>query len=117
MHVVGGFTNRSLRARVAALLGEPYTQAQTSYDLRRRRLKAIITRLPHTNTDHLTPDGLRVAVLYVKGHDPDSVWPEQYVPGSWQDLVRAADPPSPRDRSSSACRQPFLTQKETASNP
>lgn len=23
--------------------------------------------------------------------DSDSVWPEQYVPGSWQDLVRAAD--------------------------
>ncbi len=69
VHAVGGFTNRSLRARVSALLGEPYTQAQMSYDLRRLRLKGIITRLPHTNTYLLTPDGLRVAVFYVKVHD------------------------------------------------
>jgi len=69
VHAVGGFTNRSLRARVSTLLGEPYTQAQMSCDLRRLRLKGIITRLPHTNTYLLTPDGLRVAVFYVKVHD------------------------------------------------
>ena len=39
VHAVGGFINRSLRARVATLLGAPYTQAQMSYDLRRLRLK------------------------------------------------------------------------------
>ena len=66
---VGGFTNRSLRARVGTLLGEPYTQAQMSYDLRRLRLKGLISRLEHTNTYVLTPDGLRVAVFYVKVHD------------------------------------------------
>ena len=66
---VGGFTNRSLRARVATLLGAPYTQAQMSYDLRRLRLKGMIRRLEHSNTYVLTPDGLRVAVFYVKVHD------------------------------------------------
>jgi len=69
VHTVGGFTNRSLRARVGAVLGEPYTQAQMSYDLRRLRLKGVITRLPHTNTYQLTTDALRVAVFYVKVHD------------------------------------------------
>ena len=66
---VGGFTNRSLRARVAALLGRPYSQAQMSYDLRRLRLKGMIRRLEHSNTYVLTGDGLRVAVFYVKVHD------------------------------------------------
>ena len=69
VHAVGGFTNRSLRARVATLLGVPYTQAQMSYDLRRLRLKGLVTRLPHSHTYRLTPDGLRVAVFYVKVHD------------------------------------------------
>ena len=66
---VGGFTNRSLRARVATLLGAPYSQAQMSYDLRRLKLKGLIRRLEHTNTYVLTSDGLRVAVFYVKIHD------------------------------------------------
>jgi len=69
VHAIGGFTNRSLRARVATSLGQPYSQAQMSYDLRRRRLKGVFTRLPHTNTYHLTPDGLRGAVFYVNVHD------------------------------------------------
>ena len=50
VHTITGFTNRSLRARVATLLGEPYSSNQMSYDLRRLRLKGLITRLPHTNT-------------------------------------------------------------------
>lgn len=69
VHAVGGFTNRSLRARVATLLGTDYTQGQMSYDLRRLRLKGIVGRLEHSNTYVLTPDGLRVAVFYVKVHD------------------------------------------------
>ena len=69
VHAVGGFTNRSLRARVATLLGQPYSQAQMSYDLRRLRMKGMIRRLEHSNTYVLTPDGLRVAVFYVKVHD------------------------------------------------
>jgi hypothetical protein len=50
-----GITNQSLRARVAALLGTDYTSAQMSYDLRRLRMKDIITRQPGTNTYTLTP--------------------------------------------------------------
>lgn len=69
VHAVGGFTNRSLRAHVAALLGTDYTQAQMSYDLRRLRMKGLIRRLEHSNTYQLTPDGQRVAVFYVKVHD------------------------------------------------
>jgi hypothetical protein len=57
LHVVAGFTNRSLRARVATLLGVPYSMGQMSYDLRRLRMKGLITRLPHSNTYVLTPDG------------------------------------------------------------
>jgi hypothetical protein len=69
VHAVGGFTNRSLRAHVAALLGTDYTQAQMSYDLRRLRMNGLIRRLDHTNTYVLTPDGQRVAVFYVKVHN------------------------------------------------
>ena len=46
LHVVAGFTNRSLRAQVSTLLGVPYSTGQMSYDLRRLRLKGLITRLP-----------------------------------------------------------------------
>jgi len=69
VHVVGGFTNRSLRAQVTALLGQPYSQAQMSYDLRRLRLKGLIHRLEHSNTYVLTPDGQRITVFYTKIHD------------------------------------------------
>ncbi len=69
IHAVGGLTNRSLRAHVAALLATDYTAAQMSYDLRRLRLKGLIRRLEHSNTYLLTPDGQRVAVFYVKVHD------------------------------------------------
>jgi len=69
VHAVSGFTNRSLRARVAALLGIPYTSGQMTYDLRRLRRKGLIRRLDHANTYVPTPDGLRVALFYTKLHD------------------------------------------------
>jgi predicted MarR family transcription regulator len=69
VNVVTGFTNRSLRAQVAALLGVDYTMSQASYDLRRLRLKGLIVLLEHSNTYVLTPDGIRVAVFYTKVHD------------------------------------------------
>ena len=69
VHVITGFTNRSLRARVATLLGVPYSMGQMSYDLRRLRLKGLITRLPRSNTYVLTPDGQRVAIFYTKLHN------------------------------------------------
>jgi len=68
-HLVGGFTNRSLRPLVAGLLGEPYTQARCCYDLRRLRLKGLIVRLDHSNTYVLTEDGQRFAVFYTKVHN------------------------------------------------
>jgi hypothetical protein len=52
---VTGITNRSLRARVAGLLGTDYSSAQMSYDLRRLRMKGVITGLPGTNSYTLHP--------------------------------------------------------------
>ncbi|MCA1673184.1 MAG: hypothetical protein LC799_13635 [Actinobacteria bacterium] len=42
VHVVVGFTNRSLCARVSPPLGGLYTSAQMTYDLRRLRLKGLV---------------------------------------------------------------------------
>jgi hypothetical protein len=53
---VVGFTHRSLRARVAALLATPYSASQMSYHLTRLRRKRLIQRLPGTNTYVLTAD-------------------------------------------------------------
>ena len=84
VHTVAGFTNRSLRAQVATLLGGPYSTNQMSYDLRRLRLKGLITRLPHSNTYLLTPDGQRVAIFYTKIHNR-----------LLRPLLAANDPPAP----------------------
>jgi hypothetical protein len=65
-HTITGFTNKSLRGHLAGLLGQPYSQSRMSYDLRRPRLHGLITRLPHSNTYVLTPEGIRVAVFYSK---------------------------------------------------
>jgi hypothetical protein len=64
-----GFTHRSLRAQVTALLGTPYSASQMSYDLTRLRRKGLIGRLPRTNTYVLTSDGVRFALFYTKLHD------------------------------------------------
>lgn len=69
IHAVNGFTNGSLRALVAGLLGTPYSSAQMTYDLRRLRLKGLILRLDHQHRYVLTPDGIRVALFYTKLHD------------------------------------------------
>jgi hypothetical protein len=68
-HLIGGFTNRSLRPLVASLLGQPYSQARCCYDLRRLKLKGLIVRLPHTDTHVLTEDGQRFAIFYTKIHN------------------------------------------------
>jgi hypothetical protein len=47
---------------VAGLLGTDYTSAQASHDLRRLRMKDIITRQQGTNTCTPTPDGMRIVV-------------------------------------------------------
>ena len=84
VHTITGFTNRSLRAQVTTLLGAPYSTSQMSYDLRRLQLKGLITRLPHTNTYVLTPDGQRVAIFYTKVHNR-----------LLRPLLAAHDPPAP----------------------
>jgi hypothetical protein len=66
IHAVTGFTNKSLRGRVAGLLGADYSANQMGYDLRRLRLHGLIERLPHSNTYAATPDGIRVAVFFTK---------------------------------------------------
>jgi hypothetical protein len=68
LNAVTGFTNRSLRAQVAGLLGEPYRPSQMTYDLRRLRRKGLIQRAQRSHTYSLTPDGLRVALFYTKLH-------------------------------------------------
>ena len=57
---------------------------QMSYDLRRLRIKGLITRLPHSNTYVLTPDGRRVAIFYTKVHNR-----------LLRPLAAANDPPAP----------------------
>jgi hypothetical protein len=69
VHAAVGFTNRSLCARVSPPLDGLYTTAQTTYDLRRLRLKGLVERLPHSNTYRLTADGIRWAIFYTKLHD------------------------------------------------
>jgi hypothetical protein len=84
VHAVTGLSNRSLRALMTGLLGSTYTIGQASYDLRRLRLKGLITRQLHSNTYALTPDGLRFAIFYTKVHN------RVLVP-----LLAADQPPAP----------------------
>jgi predicted MarR family transcription regulator len=58
--------------------------SQMSYDLRRLRLKDLITRLPQTNTYVLTPDGQRIVIFYTKLHNR-----------LLRPLTAANDPPAP----------------------
>ena len=65
-HVTVGFTNRDLMQLVGALLREPYTSRQATYDLRRLIRKGLIVKIPHTRRYQLTTLGPRVAVLFTK---------------------------------------------------
>jgi len=53
---------------VAGLWDHYYSSRQATYDLRRLRRKALITRLPRSHRYQLTPLGRRVAVLFTKAH-------------------------------------------------
>ena len=79
---VTGFTNRSLRARVTALLGGAYSMNQTSYDLARLRLNGLITRIPRRNRYLLTPDGQRVRDLLHQGPRPAAAPPARRRPAA-----------------------------------
>src|SRR5438552_8310599 len=68
-HLIDGFHNRDLRARVADLLGvtgAQYTASQMTYDLRRLRLKGLIYRPPKTHRYFLTPYGWKIARLFTR---------------------------------------------------
>ena len=69
VNLVGGFSNKTLRPLVGALLGDEYSQARCCYDLRRLRLKGLIVRVEHSNTYVLTEDGQRFAIFYTKVHN------------------------------------------------
>ena len=70
LHAVDGFSNKSLRALVAAALDGDYSQSRMSYDRRRLRLHGLIQRLPRSDTYVLTPAGIRIAVFYSKLQKP-----------------------------------------------
>ncbi len=65
-HVIGGLTNRSLRAQMEVLWKPGYTSAQASYDLRRLRLKGFVERVDGTNTYRVTARGLRIAAFFTQ---------------------------------------------------
>jgi hypothetical protein len=66
---LNGFCNAELRETVQTLLGlspDEYTASQMSYDLRRLRLKGLITRVEGRHRYILTTYGRRVAYLMTK---------------------------------------------------
>jgi hypothetical protein len=103
-----GLTNQSLRPRVAALMNMPlsqYTTAKMSYDLRRLRLKGIVSRLDGKNRYALTSTGRKLALFFVKtyvrilkpglqsmqtGSAPETV-KLRTLAGTWKKLDQAID--------------------------
>jgi len=69
LHAVTGITNKSLRALMTGLLGEPYPMCRASYDLTRLRRNGLITRIEGRNLYRLTDDGLAFAIFYTKVHN------------------------------------------------
>ena len=69
--VPAGFRHGALRRQVARLLGveeAEYRSTQMSYDLRRLRLKGLITRQPGTQRYTVTPYGLNLAAMLTRLH-------------------------------------------------
>jgi hypothetical protein len=67
-HLIAGFDNRGLAARMRALLDVGYSSRHATYDLRRLRRKQLITRIPGTHRYQLTGTGRAVAVLFTKAY-------------------------------------------------
>jgi len=101
-----GFSNAHLRPAVAALYDpgpHGYGAPRMTYDLRRLRLKGVITRIPDTHRYLLTPIGRRIALFFAKtyarvlrpglaridpGLPPDSLDPLAH---AWRQLDAAID--------------------------
>ena len=47
-------------------MGGKLQREYATYDLRKLRLKGLVTRIPHTNSYTLTPEGIRFAITYTK---------------------------------------------------
>jgi hypothetical protein len=68
--LVRGFSHKDLRSHVAQFLArtpDEFTSGQTTYHLRRLRLKGLIVRKAKSNRYQVTSDGLEAALLYVGG--------------------------------------------------
>jgi hypothetical protein len=104
-HLIAGFDNRGLAARMRALLDDTYSSRHATYDLRRLRRKQIITRIPGTHRYQLTGTGRAVAVLFTKAYGrilgpglavldpglPASIAQRSPLALAWKDLLRELD--------------------------
>lgn len=66
-----GFSNRELRDHVAQLLArasDEFRPGQMTYQLRRLRLKGLITRIPKTHRYEVTDAGLQAALFYTSSY-------------------------------------------------
>jgi hypothetical protein len=104
-HLIAGFDNRGLTARMRALLDPGYSSRHATYDLRRLRRKQIITRIPGTHRYQLTAAGRAVAVLFTKAHSrilgpglavldpnlPPALAVRSPLALAWKDLLRELD--------------------------
>jgi hypothetical protein len=71
LHLPNGFRNRDLRHHTVNLLGvnaSEYHAGKMTYDLRRLRLKGIISRKPDTTQYFMTPYGYRVTQFLTRLH-------------------------------------------------
>ena len=66
--VVEGFTNGQMVEHTARLLNKTYTNRQATYDLRRLKRKALISKQKHKRRYQLTAKGRQVAVLFTKAY-------------------------------------------------
>jgi hypothetical protein len=64
-----GFTNADLRQLLGTQLDRELSVGSMTYDLRRLRLRGLITRVPHSNRYCVTDDGVRTAALYNRTHN------------------------------------------------
>jgi hypothetical protein len=54
-HLIAGLDNPTLVRLAGALLNQPYSSRQATYDLRRLTRRGLIFRLPDHHRDQLTP--------------------------------------------------------------
>jgi hypothetical protein len=97
-----GFSNRTLRERLAQLLGKRPDQlspGSMTYDLRRLRLHGLIERIPSSHRYHLTARGCSTALFYSRTYlrllQPALSWPAPATaprqPSPLNPLLRAFD--------------------------